>query len=363
MTTNANPYNEADDWYADVIATPGSGTAANRPGPRITTFGDAISSLMVSLERGEPAVEWTPDEKPWASLALRPGDIHVLGGPPSVGKTSLVLNVLDRTLGRYPDLRVLVASNEMSTTTMNERLISMQSGTPYRAIRQRDASNYSLAALERVKAEMASMASRLAFVERPFTIEQVHEATSDFGADIVFVDYLQATAMNNGSRDAQQRVAETMRALRRLADTGPCVITTAAMSRAGIGRAQSRVGKNDADALDMGVFLHASEIEHEANVGHLLLAEPGAPAAMETGDEDEPVRMWLQCVKARDSAKTITPLLFDGRTQSFSLRDVDKSPHSKKGGLRGRKTAKADTPKGKSTGNQIIENGETEWLS
>ena len=80
-------------------------------------------------------------------------------------------------------------------------------------------------------------------------------------------------------------------------------------------------------------------------------------------DDGEPEPMWLHCVKGRDATKTHVPLLFDGRTQSFSLREVDKSPQSKKGGARSRKIAKADTPKGKSTGNATIENGETEWLS
>jgi len=355
---------EADEWYADVVATPGIGAAINRSGPRVTTFGDALSAMMTSLERGEPPVEWTPDDKQWASLAFRHGDVHVIGGPPAVGKTGLVLNVLDRLLERYPDLRVLVASNEMSTATMNERLISMRSGIAYQAVRSRDESAYTAAHLERLKDEMAAMASRLAFVERPFTIEQVHEAAADFGAGIVFVDYLQATGMNGGSRDAQQRVASTMRALRALADTGPCVIATAALSRAGIERAQNRVGKSDANALDMGVFLHASEIEHEANVGHLLLAEPGAKVAMGPGDEDEPVRMWLQCVKARDSAKTITPLLFDGRIQKFTLRESDAPAAKRAAPGRTKPDAK---PKqrggsGKSGGTGGLKDGETKWL-
>jgi archaellum biogenesis ATPase FlaH len=354
---------QADDWYADVIATPGSDAAPNRPGPRVTTFSDALESLMSDLECGEPPVEWTPDDKPWASLAVRSGDIHVIGGPPAVGKTSLALNLFDRMLARYPDLRILIASNEMTTATMNERLISMRSGIAYQAIRRRDESAYTAADLERVKAEVAAVSSRLGFVERPFTIEQVHDAAVDFNADIVFVDYLQATGMAERSRDAQQRVAATMRALRALADTGPCVIATAALSRTGIARAQGRVGKTDANALDMGVFLHASEIEHEANVGHLLLAEPGAKVAMGPGEEDEPVRMWLQCVKARDSAKTITPLLFDGRIQKFTVRDVDAPPAKRTAPSRTKPEAKPkNRSAGKSGGSGVLKDGETRWL-
>lgn len=364
MNEDRSRLDEADEWYADVVATPGSGTGVNRPRPRVTTFGDALASLLNNLERGEPPVEWTPDEKPWASLAFRPGEIHVLGGPPAEGKTSLALNVLDRMLVRYPELRVLIASNEMSTATMNERLISMRSGIAYRALRRRDERAYTAADLDRVKTAGAAMSSRLAFVERPFTIEQARDVAADFNADIVFVDYLQGTGMIDGSRDAQQRVAATMRALRALADTGPCVITTAAMSRSGIARAQDRVGKTDVNALDMGVFLHGSEIEHEVNVAHLLLAEPGSKVAMGPDEEGEPLKMWLQCVKARDLMKAMAPLLFDGRTQKFTLRDIAPS------------VAKPSTPgqpapngsarqarRGKSVANGNRDDGGTRWLS
>lgn len=356
---------EADQWHADVIATPGGGCGGRDiTGPRVTTFGEALETLMANLERGEPPVEWTPSDRPWASLAFRPGEIHVLGGPPAEGKTSLALNVLDRMLVRYSDLRVLIASNEMSTATMNERLISMRSGIPYRAIRRRDEHAYTAADLDRLKAEWAAMSSRLAFVERPFTIEQVRDVAADFNAGIVFVDYLQGTGMSDGSRDAQQRIAATMRALRALADTGPCVITTAAMSRSGIARAQDRVGKTDVNALDMGVFLHGSEIEHEVNVGHLLLAEPGAKVAMGTDEEGEPIRMWLQCVKARDLVKAMAPLLFDGRTQKFTLRDI--APSAAKPDTKGRRTSKGgknETNRGKSGDKGYPADGGTMWLS
>ena len=38
----------------------------------------------------------------------------------------------------------------------------------------------------------------------------------------------------------------------------------------------------------------------------------------------EPIRMWLQCVKARDEARVHVPLWFDGRFQTFTLRDASK---------------------------------------
>jgi hypothetical protein len=365
MASHVSHPDDADEWLADVIATPGGHRdAGDRTGPRVTTFGDALDELIADLKRGEPPVVWTPEDRPWGALALQSGDVQVVGAASANGKTSFALNLLDRMLERYPDLRVLVASNDMSTRKMTQRLFSMRSGIPYQAIRKHDVSQYSLADLERVQAEVASFRPRLRNLERPFTVEEVHESALDFRANIVFVDFLQATDLAAGSRDAQQRVAATMRALRALADAGPCVITTAALSRAGIERAQSRVGRNDADALDMGVFLHASEIEYVADLACLLLAEPGAKVAVGTGDADEPVSMWLQCVKARDSAKTITPLLFDGRIQKFTLRDI--APSAAKSDTKGRRTSKGgknETSRGESGEKGYPSDGGTMWLS
>jgi len=144
----------------------------------------------------------------------------------------------------------------------------------------------------------------------------------------VFVDFRQASGTTGFGGDVQQGVASVMRTLRALADSGPCVITTAAISRQGIAHSRSRVGRTDVNELDMGVFLHASEIEHEADRAYLLLAESGAKVAVSPDEPYQPIRMWLQCVKARDEAKVHVPLWFDGRFQKFSLRDVTKAKGS-----------------------------------
>lgn len=363
MNTQDYDDNEVDEWNADVIATPGQYGGAERSRPRVKPLAEVLQKLEAALESGEPPVEWTPDDTPWGSLAFRPNSVVTFGAPPAKGKTSLVLNLCSRMLARYPDLRVMIASNEMATDTMVERLVAMRSGKAYRAIRRRDPSVFASADHERAMAEFAQVSSRMGFVERPFTIGQVQEAADEFRADIVFVDFLQASAVGQKTNDDQQRVADVMRSLRALADSGPCVITTAAMSRGGIAHAQNRVGKMDENDMDMSVFLHASEIEHGVDSAYLLLAEPGSQVAIRADEDDTPVRMWLHCVKGRDLMKTHVPLLFDGRTQSFTLREVDGAIPSKKAAGKARKQHDAHARKSKPAGSPPIGDGETYWIS
>jgi len=362
------PLDEQLDWYADVIATPendSGSTGTNTSRPRVTSFGEAFTSLLNDLACGKPPVEWTPEDTPWGSLALHPGEVHCIGAASAFGKTSLVLNIIDRLLERYPDVRILVASNDMSTKKMAERLVSMRSGISYEAIRKCDKSKYSSADLEAVQAQVAGFHSRLHIMERPFTIEQTHELALDFEADIVFVDHLQAAdqALETG-RDSQQRIAATMRTLRRIADAGPCVITTAAMSRAGIERAQQRAGKTDVNALDMSVFLHGSEIEYVTDNAYLLLAEPGTQVATTSDGPSAPDRMWLHCVKARDSARSITPLLFAGHTQKFTLRTLDKAAVPRSANPKSDGSTNTRIPRGlKNPATPSTKKGGTKWLN
>ena len=354
---------EADDWYADVIATPGHQSGTEQPRTRLKLLADLLPELQARLLSGEPPVEWTPEDKPWGTLSFEPKSVVAFGAASGKGKTSLGLYLLCKMLVRYPDLRVVVASNDMSTEKMRERVFSMCSRISYRAIRKCDRSAYAAEDVCRAMNDISQFSSRIAILPRPFTVEEVQAEAVEFNASIVFLDHLQVSSVGTSSRDTQQQIARVMRASRALADSGPCVITTVALSRQGISYAQKRAGKTDVNDMDAGVFLHASEIEYETDMAYLLLSEAGAQVATSPDDDGEPEPMWLHCVKGRDATKTHVPLLFDGRTQSFSLREVDKSPQSKKGGARSRKIAKADTPKGKSTGNATIENGETEWLS
>jgi hypothetical protein len=158
----------------------------------------------------------------------------------------------------------------------------------------------------------------------PFSLEQVIQRAASFRADVVCIDTLQKLRLDGYDGEAGDTVGRIMPMLRDLANTGPCVVAAASISREGVRHVKHRVGKKTYDELDTGVFLHNSEIESTCNDAYTLAVESGAKAIHRIDEAYEPIKMWLQHVKARDELKVSIPLLFDGRYQKFTLRPASQ---------------------------------------
>lgn len=321
------------NWFVDMTdpaSQPDESAGPRRQPAKVRTIRDVLGKRRGEIERRDKPMLWTPDEVPWGNLAFSPGSVCVIGGPGEVGKTALVLDIVMRMLARYSSLRVVIASNDMAIKEIGNRWMANLSGVNLRNIQDNSVAHSEINKLEAAYRLLDRVDDRVQFVERPFTIEQFHEAAVEFRADIAFLDYLQITASAEIRHDSQQQhVARLMLSLRALADSGPCVITTLALSRQGVVHARGRVGRTDANELDMAVYGHASEIEYMSDLGYVLMAEPGARVAMRPGDEYQPIKTWLQCVKGRNTVKVHVPLLFDGRIQKFTPRNLDEKKNQR----------------------------------
>jgi len=334
-------------WFVDLTspASQQDESAGPRQQPaKVCAIKDVLRKRRGEIERREKPTLWTPDEVPWGNLAFSPESVCVIGGPGEVGKTALVLDLLIRMLARYPLLRVVIASNDMATKEIMNRWMANLSGVNLRDVQDNAVAHDQADKLEAAYELLERVDDRVQIIERPFTMEQVHETAVGFRADIVFLDYLQVTRFAEVRHETQQQhVARLMLSLRALADFGPSVITTLALSRQGVVHARGRVGRTDANELDMAVFGHAHEIEYGTDIAYLLMAESGAQVAMKPGDEYQPIKTWLQCVKGRNTMKVHVPLLFDGRFQKFTPRSPDEkksqrklaAPHSTPGKRKG----------------------------
>jgi hypothetical protein len=327
-----------DDARAVRVGEPGSGPRRTRC--KTKTLRELISPILEQIERGEKPIVWTPADEPWGNLVFRPRSLLTIGGPHNGGKTALVVDVVGKLLGRYPELRVVFASNDMDTERKAERFLANVAGWNYSEIQERVIEGGDAHATEAVKAALEPIDRRLTVVLRPFTMLDLADAARENDADIVVLDTLQPTDLGGEYHDSQQRhVAAVMRSLRALADTGPCVVATSPLSRSGVAASRERVGKTDVTPLDMGYFAHAHEIEAESDLLLLLLAEKGEQLAAGPEVPRKPIKMWLQCVKARDGVKTILPLWFDGSTQRFSLREFGSEDGRASAQVGGRKPA------------------------
>jgi replicative DNA helicase len=287
---------------------------ANTPAAGPIMLGDFLPSLLDDVLNGTPPPEYHFTPEPWGTLALRPGEITCVGGPPNCGKTALLMQMVTGALISNPSLKAIVACVEMSEQILIERTLARLSGVYLGKILKRDRDEYFSGRIEEARAQLESLADRLMFIRRPFTMMDVRAAYEQFQPNIVVLDYLQRIPADPTIMETRQQVTFTMSAVRSLADQGPAVLAAAALNRQSSSRNQIRA---DADS---------SDIEYSTDDAYVLAKEAGTTVTVH-GEVYQPKKVVLRHVKSRNSLTMHVPLLFDGRVQEFRLRpwsrDVD----------------------------------------
>jgi len=333
-----------------LFHSPGDGAdfGLHRPRAKSVLLADVLDSFFNGIEQGIPPVKW-PVGEGWGTLALRPNRIITVGAPANVGKTPLLMNLAWQAMEITPTLRVLVANNESTVEELNELLTAMLGGINLGHIQDHDLAYCAPEKLARARAALQTVAGRLEFMEMPFTLEQVAERAAEFRADVIVIDTLQKLRLEGYDGEAGDRVGRIMPLLRDVALQGRCVMAAAQISREGVVHVQKRAGSRTHDDRDLNVFLHNSEIESASNDAFVLAYEKGARVYQGVDEEYEPIPMWLQHVKGRNNMKAHIPLLFDGRYQKFTLRQVGNSAAA---GQEGPRVGAGTSPAGETGGRE-----------
>ncbi|HUH16578.1 MAG TPA: replicative DNA helicase [Methylomirabilota bacterium] len=153
---------------------------------------------------------------------FQPSDLVILAARPSVGKTSLALNVAQHAAVRE-NRKVALFSLEMSKEQLALRLLSAESGINPRPLQTGfvDETDWS-----KIAQVMNSMASAPMWIDDSPALSVMELRTKarrleaeQHGLDLVIVDYLQLMQASSPSRDANrvQEVSEISRGLKQLA--------------------------------------------------------------------------------------------------------------------------------------------------
>ncbi len=150
---------------------------------------------------------------------LQPGELFILAARPSMGKTALALNI-GRNAAVDGHKKVAVFSLEMTTRALVMRMLSSEAQVDFAAFRS------GLISTEAHSRLMAA-ASRLA--EASLWIDETASASvlemrakcrrlhSQFGLDLVIVDYLQLARGDRNTQSREQEISEISRGLKGLA--------------------------------------------------------------------------------------------------------------------------------------------------
>jgi hypothetical protein len=298
-------------------AVPAAATSAGR-----LMLSEFLPGLIDEVLTGQPPPEYMFERTPWGTLSLRPGQITCIGGAPNCGKTALLMKMVTGALILDPSLRAIVACVEMGERILMERTLARVSGVYLGKILTRDRDEFFAERIQQAVPQLESLASRLMFIQRPFTMLDVRAACDEFQPNIVVLDYLQRLAGGGEALDIKQQVSGVMTQVRLLADQGPAVLAAAALNRTASSRSQSRAEAADDNVNDLAAFRDSSDIEYSVDDAYVLAKAPGNVVTRH-GEEYRPKKVVLRHVKSRNSLTMHIPLTFDGRVQEFTLRPWD----------------------------------------
>jgi replicative DNA helicase len=266
--------------------------------PTYTTGADLFGSWFADVERGEPPVRFKlPD--PFAALDVRPGRLFLFGGAPGGGKTAALLQIGIDLLRLNESVRLLVANVEMVPALLVERVASRLSAVPLTAIADRTLTPAELGRVRAAVAALEPIGGRLAFLHAPFSLEHVAAAGTEFGANVLILDYIQRFSVGDGSKDKREQLETAAAVLRRFCDAGAAVLVASAVAR------QKGKGGSTYRGLNLASFRGSSELEYGCDGAFLLVP-------------DESDGIVFQCEKNRFGAVADLVTRFDPTTQTFA---------------------------------------------
>jgi len=266
--------------------------------PKFTTGAELFGSWFADVERGEPPVRFTLPP-PFASLDVRPGRLILFGGAPGGGKTAALLQVGIDLLRMNPTARLLVANVEMVPAMLVERIVSRLSAVPLTAIAERTLTAEQLGRVRAAVEALAPVGCRLAFLHAPFALEDVAAVGTEFGVNVLMLDYIQRFTVGDGSKDKREQLEAAATVLRRFCDAGAAVLVASAVSR------QKGVTGSNYAGLNLASFRGSSELEYGTDSAFLFVP-------------DDAGGITLQCGKNRYGAVADIVTRFDPNTQTFT---------------------------------------------
>jgi len=266
--------------------------------PTFTTAATLFGSWVADVESGEPPVRFRL-LPPFAGLDLRPGRLALFGGAPGGGKTAALLQMGIDLLRMNDGAKLLVCNVEMHPTCLLERVAARVSGVPLTAIQDRTPTGDELARVRAAVTALEPVAGRLAFLSAPYTLEHVAAAGTDFGANVMMLDYIQRIGTGTGAKDQREQLESAATVCRNFCDMGAVVLVASAVSRQ-----KGNTGSNYS-GLNLASFRGSSELEYGADSAYLFV--PGEGDAVT-----------LECGKNRYGAVTDIVTAFDRATQTFT---------------------------------------------
>ena len=236
------------------------------------------------------------------------GDVVMIGGYPSDGKTALALMMAYHMAARY---KVGFFSLETDKRKVRDRMVASVAQIDFDAIKRRTLTESDWAGLA---AKSTDMSKRDLTVLRAagMTVADIQSASQAYGFQVVVIDYVQLITPEVSRRAPRsEQMADVSRALHTFAQSsGTLVIELAQLTR------QERGSWREPDMHDLK---EAGQFEQDADIIFLLYR----PSPSDDTLDQEKNRI-LKIAKYKEGPRGRWPLYFDGPKQTFSvMTDAD----------------------------------------
>jgi replicative DNA helicase len=279
------------------------------------TLKESLSQLMAELDAPKAVNETGFKSLDKLGCSFRPGELTLLSGRPSSGKTALALHLARVVAER--GAKVWFASLEMQHTALSMRLLAAQSGVDYLSLRQGDLSQEDYGSLATSLEHLSSLPVHVD--DAPgMNLGDLRRMVVGEDPGLLVVDYLQLLKPPPSTRAYGNRVQEVgalSRGLKAIAhECGVSVLALSQLSRAVETRGRGGGEPQLSDLRDSG------ELEQDADVCLLMWR----PSLYDDGEpEDLTV---LKVAKNRNGPVGKVYLSFVGEQQSFRERDMTLVP-------------------------------------
>jgi len=231
-----------------------------------------------------------------------PGDVVVLGGCASDGKTCLALQMAWHMAEKR---KVGFFSLETDRRKFRDRLMAHSAQLRFSDIKQKNISGEQWALLAKQAAEFAER--DLTVIESPgMTATEIQAVSMAYGFQVIFIDYVQLITPETDSRTPRhEQMASVSRALHTFAQKFKTLVVELAQLH--------RMDQDKWRAPTMHDLKETSQFEQDADM-IFLLYQPGPKSKL-----DKETSRLLTIGKNKEGRRGDWPLYFDGEKQTFSV--------------------------------------------
>lgn len=260
------------------------------------------------------------EELDYMLSGLQNGEMLIIAGRPSMGKTSFALNVAEH-IGADENTPIVFFSLEMGKHQLVERFLCSRSGIDSQLVRKGMLSTDQMAELTRTGGDL---------FEKPIFIDDSPGLTplmirakcrrlkSQHDIQAIFIDYMQLMGLGGRVESRQQEISTISRQLKALArELDVPVVVLSQLNRGSEGREGHRPRMSD--------LRESGSIEQDADVIMLLHREDYYHRGEAEWEENNTAEVII--AKQRNGPTGIVELIFDGRLTRFKPKSHVSEPY------------------------------------